>query len=197
MHFPTGASNRWGRGEQSRGTATVASCHSGLGRSFFTQLLMPRCPPAIYHSSLIDMHCPQIPPPCFAPSIPHFPLWISAAGSCQDCTDVHKHLPTMYVHVFTKLLLSPHVAHRVFLYDHIRLKNLYIQCWLVVALQILTTCSAMGCVLKSTFLLFVHLWRQIRIQVPTWMEEANRHLMELMRPEKKESIRKKGTAEEN
>lgn len=104
MHFPTGASNRWGRGEQSRGTATVASCHSGLGRSFSTQLLMPRCPPAIYHSSLIDMHCPQIPPPCFAPSIPHFPLWISAAGSCQDCTDVHKHLPTMYVHVFTKLL---------------------------------------------------------------------------------------------
>lgn len=109
--FPQVPVTGGGQSKQGRDTASVAGCHSGFRGSSSTQLLMPCYPPAIHHSSLrVRYALPSNPPPhhphppSLAPSIPHFPLWISAADSCQDCTDVHKHPPTTYVHVFVKLL---------------------------------------------------------------------------------------------
>ncbi len=42
-----------------------------------------------------------------APSIPHFPLWISTTDSCQDRAVGPKtltHPPTMFLHVYAKLV---------------------------------------------------------------------------------------------
>lgn len=102
FHFPTGAGNRWG----SRGVGKRPRQRGRLPQrvrgSSSAQLLMPCYPRAIHHGSLRVRYVLHPKPP--APSIPHFPLWISTADSCQDRADVPKHPPTLYLHVFSKLV---------------------------------------------------------------------------------------------
>lgn len=96
-HFPTGAGNRWGLRGAGRGLASVAGCHGRTMGSSSAQLLMPCCPPS--HSSRLaeSQICATAPPP-LALGIPHFPLWVHTADSCQDPADP----PTTYLHVFNK-----------------------------------------------------------------------------------------------
>lgn len=58
------------------------------GGSSSAQLLMPCYPQAIHHGSLrVRYVLPPNHPHLLTPSIPHFPLWVSAVDSCQDRTD--------------------------------------------------------------------------------------------------------------
>lgn len=102
FHFPTGGGDRWGLRGVGRGLASVAGCHSGSRDHLPPSCWCPVIPELFITARWeSDMRCPPNPP---APSIPHFPLWIFAADSCQDCADVPKHPPTMYLHVFAKLV---------------------------------------------------------------------------------------------
>lgn len=100
--FPQVLVTGGGRGQWGRGLASVAGCHSGPGDRLPPSCWCPVIPePFITARWESDMRCPRNPP---APSIPHFPLWLSTTDSCQGRADVPKHPPTMHLHVFAKLL---------------------------------------------------------------------------------------------